>query len=216
MPFERNFTSIPNAWARDEKLSRKARGLLVELLSHDVNWSVTLEALAKVGPEGIAAIRTARDELVEQGYLICRPNRRGLPDDWELCDPSGLHDPALIPYADLRDEPVENSHSKIAGPVDSSQTTFENRTRTAFENRTPIEDQLRSNSIPSATTGGRGLAPVDKDGSADSHQPASASSAVCQNGHPIVGYSGGGTPFCARSCAPVDFDRATPTARRSA
>ena len=69
LPFESHFVQIPNAWLRDKRLSRKARGLLAELLTHRVGWVVTVEALAEAGPEGRDAIMSALAELERAGYL---------------------------------------------------------------------------------------------------------------------------------------------------
>lgn len=69
MSFEGHYTTIPNAWLRDTRLSRRARGLLGELLSHRVGWHVSLASLRKHGPEGRDALRAAILELVDAGYL---------------------------------------------------------------------------------------------------------------------------------------------------
>ncbi|MGN0126033.1 MAG: helix-turn-helix domain-containing protein [Rhodococcus sp. (in: high G+C Gram-positive bacteria)] len=64
-----NFTIIPNAWIRDRRLSRRARGLLIELMSHRPGWKTSVATLAKTGPEGEAAIKSAIKELETVGYL---------------------------------------------------------------------------------------------------------------------------------------------------
>ncbi|WP_418346212.1 helix-turn-helix domain-containing protein [Rhodococcus pyridinivorans] len=64
-----NFTMIPNAWIRDRRLSRRARGLLIELMSHRPGWKTSVATLAKTGPEGEAAIKSAIKELETIGYL---------------------------------------------------------------------------------------------------------------------------------------------------
>lgn len=69
LPSVDHFTTIPNAWLRDPNMTRRARGLLVELLSHREGWSVTVESLARAGREGKAAISRDLRELEELGYL---------------------------------------------------------------------------------------------------------------------------------------------------
>lgn len=64
-----NFTVVPNSWARDERLTRKARGLLVELLSHREGWEASIHSLARMGLEGRDAIRASVQELERYGYL---------------------------------------------------------------------------------------------------------------------------------------------------
>jgi hypothetical protein len=67
--FERDFVQIPNRWLRDKSLSRRARGLLAEIMTHSEGWVITVEALEDNGPEGREALRSARAELVQAGYL---------------------------------------------------------------------------------------------------------------------------------------------------
>jgi hypothetical protein len=94
LAFERAFTRIPNDWARDEKLSRRARGLLVEIMSHRVGWRVTVAGLVKTGPEGRDAIATALGELIRAGYLIRSQSRKDggtfAEVEYELQDPANL------------------------------------------------------------------------------------------------------------------------------
>lgn len=69
LSFDRDFAMIPNAWLRDERLTRKARGLLAELVSHRPGWKVSVKHLVRAGREGRDAIYGAIAELVELGYL---------------------------------------------------------------------------------------------------------------------------------------------------
>lgn len=69
LAFERDFVQIPNKWMRDTRLSRKARGLLAELMTHTVGWEVSIESLQESGPEGRDGLRVAINELERYGYL---------------------------------------------------------------------------------------------------------------------------------------------------
>lgn len=69
LPFEGQFTQVPNAWLRDARLSRRARGLLAEIMSHQHGWVISVHSLWKNGPEGREAIRKAIVELADLGYL---------------------------------------------------------------------------------------------------------------------------------------------------
>lgn len=92
LAFERDFARIPNAWLRDERLSRKARGLLGEIMTHSVGWHVSVRGLERTGPEGRDAIRAALIELKDAGYLQVSQSRgnRGRFNEveYELCDPA--------------------------------------------------------------------------------------------------------------------------------
>ncbi|RAJ76997.1 hypothetical protein K377_06166 [Streptomyces sp. PsTaAH-137] len=65
-----HYTTVFNYAARDRRMSRRARGLLVELLSHRDGYGVSLKMLLSAGPEGRDALRTALRELERYGYLL--------------------------------------------------------------------------------------------------------------------------------------------------
>ena len=91
--FDDHFTQIPNAWVRDERLSFKARGLLVLILSHTAGWSLSINTLAKQNQEGKDAIRAAIQELETLGYLTrTQVNEGGRFGEsvWTTNDPSDL------------------------------------------------------------------------------------------------------------------------------
>jgi hypothetical protein len=151
MRFEREFTQIPNAFMRDNKLTFKARGLLAMLMTHKPGqFKVTLKTLASDNPEGLDALRAAVNELETQGYLRRYRKAKGgqfQPDTWELCDPHDI--PRGTPLAAL-DNPTRGD-SAWAEP-----------TRTALDNPTPIRT-LEEHSLvtevptvrcPSRTRGG--------------------------------------------------------------
>jgi len=66
-----NFTILSNAVINDERLSFRARGVLIWLLSKPDDWRTRSDAIAGQSPkEGRDAIRSALRELAEFGYLI--------------------------------------------------------------------------------------------------------------------------------------------------
>ena len=66
-----NFTILSNALINDERLSFRARAVLIWLLSKPHDWSIRSDAIAGQSPrEGREAIRTAMRELAEHGYLV--------------------------------------------------------------------------------------------------------------------------------------------------
>lgn len=74
------WTQVPNVVARDYRLSWRARGLLVELLSYPPGWEITIDELVKRAQrqaqmlggkvEGRDAMRAAARELKAVGYLV--------------------------------------------------------------------------------------------------------------------------------------------------
>lgn len=68
-----NFQILPNATARDRRLSFRARGLLALMLSYPPDWQFNRDWLAaQTDGEGVTAVRTALQELEKHGYLVRR------------------------------------------------------------------------------------------------------------------------------------------------
>lgn len=67
-----NFTIIGNETLNDERLSWKARGLLVYLLSKPDHWRTNIEYLASQSPDGIHSVRSGMKELEDVGYITRR------------------------------------------------------------------------------------------------------------------------------------------------
>lgn len=77
LSIDREYLIARNAWARDGRLSLRARGLLMLLLSHKAGWNVSLNTLTHENPEGREAIRGAIAELEAYGYLRREQTRKG-------------------------------------------------------------------------------------------------------------------------------------------
>jgi len=67
-----NWTVIRNEVIADPKLSFKATGVLIYILSKPDHWNTSTVQLAKVKKEGLDAIRTALTELRHAGYVRTR------------------------------------------------------------------------------------------------------------------------------------------------
>lgn len=124
LAFEDHYTQIPNQWIRDQRLSRKARGLLVELMSHRVGWQITIESLVEGGPEGRDAIRTAILELEQCGYLV-RERERGedgrlggvdylIQDPWAGADNPTQVQPTLADHPPKKNISTEDQEEELS------------------------------------------------------------------------------------------------------
>ncbi|MFF0747422.1 hypothetical protein ACFYVL_44285 [Streptomyces sp. NPDC004111] len=112
----RHFTTVCNAAVRDRRLSRRARGLLVEILSHQEGFTISEASLVAAGPEGRDAIRTALRELEGYGYLHRTQPRDGGQFSaavFEVTDmPEGLLIGAASPWDASEPPPEENPRSE--------------------------------------------------------------------------------------------------------
>lgn len=115
LPFEGRFTQVPNAWARDQRLSRRARGLLLEIMSHRIGWHVSTRSLTRDGPEGRDAVRSMLAELVDAGYLVADQQRadggRFGEIEYRLDDP---HRDGISDAVD-EDDPQDDGDATVAG-----------------------------------------------------------------------------------------------------
>jgi predicted transcriptional regulator len=92
-PRRERFTIVANDSARDPRLSLRARGLLVTLLSLPDGWQTSTLAISRDVREGRDAVRVAARELEEAGYLMRekRPNEKGQwTTTWTLFDESQI------------------------------------------------------------------------------------------------------------------------------
>ncbi len=99
------FSIVDNKVIEDERLSFKARGLLIYMLSKPDDWKFYTEELAKrSNKDGISAIKTALNEIEDAGYLTRKQghkkNGQFTSQDWILTDTSTNSPQAEKPLAD--------------------------------------------------------------------------------------------------------------------
>ncbi|MGN0035417.1 MAG: hypothetical protein ACI364_06790 [Coriobacteriales bacterium] len=76
------YTVVPQDVTRDDRLSLKARGMLVTMLSLPDGWKFSQNGLEKIlRKDGQASVRSALAELEESGYLV---RERTRDDDGRL------------------------------------------------------------------------------------------------------------------------------------
>lgn len=67
-----DYTVMANHHLRDERLSLKAKGLLSMLLSLPDDWDISIRGLASIVTDGVGAVQTGINELIEAGYIVRR------------------------------------------------------------------------------------------------------------------------------------------------
>lgn len=93
-----NYTLVSNDWARDPKLSLKAKGLLLAISSHKQGYRLTIQQLIAQNRDGRDGIYAGLRELVDAGYMVVIQNRhedgRMAEVDYQLTGKLGQHDDA--------------------------------------------------------------------------------------------------------------------------
>lgn len=109
------FTVIPNQTARDPRLTRRAKGLLLELLSHETGWNTSVVRLADAGREGQEAVRKMLAEIEEAGYLR-RERHRDDAKRWRVV--WVIHDLPDAGKPDTETEEYKNTKKKTVSRSD--------------------------------------------------------------------------------------------------
>lgn len=93
--FDDHFTQIPNSWARDSRLTLKARGVLLLVMSHQPGWNLTIRTLAQQQKISRDALSAAVQELEALGYLKRSQENNGKFGEavWTTCDPHWSENP---------------------------------------------------------------------------------------------------------------------------
>lgn len=80
-----NYTCIDNHVFRDNSLSMKAKGLLVQIYSLPDDWEYSVKGLTLLFSDGKDAVNNALQELIDHGYIIRsqRTNKLGKFDGYE-------------------------------------------------------------------------------------------------------------------------------------
>jgi len=64
-----NFTSIHNKLINDSRISLKAKGIMLYMLSKPENWKYNPKEIAKNSKDGLDSVYSGIKELIEAGYI---------------------------------------------------------------------------------------------------------------------------------------------------
>lgn len=115
-----HFTILPNAALRDPRLSYRARGVLMELLSRPEDWQATADSLSRTAKkergkkgEGRDAMRGAFAELKSAGYIVAS----------RVDGESGTHTTELHVYDVAQDVTSEDAENPSSGRGTENQAS---------------------------------------------------------------------------------------------
>ena len=117
------FTIVDNAVIRDGRLSWRARGILIGILSRPDNWRTDSTQIAREGKEGREAVRSALRELEAAGYLV-RVKERDKLGRW-VTQTMVYDTPQPISAGQVQDG-VPGAGSPDAGPCGAVRSTVTN------------------------------------------------------------------------------------------
>ena len=121
---DNHFTTYANEVIRDNRLSYKARGILLELLSRPDNWRVSADALANNGKDGRSAILSGLTELRDLGYIVTYKRQK---DNGQFETMSVVYDTPQSPKCDFPTSVYPTSEN----PTSLEETIKKKREETA-------------------------------------------------------------------------------------
>lgn len=125
----RNFVTISNVGVRDSRLSWKAKGILVYLLSLPDDWKVYMSELEKHASDGEKSLRSGFAELKKFGYVERIPVRQGGKIvEWET----------VINEIPSEDKKNKANNNKVVNPKKTNEKPINNTER--VNNNTSQED----------------------------------------------------------------------------
>lgn len=150
---ERNYSVVSNEILEDTRMSFKARGLLIYMLSKPDDWKFYSEELVKHSDkDGISSIKTALNELEKCGYLkrIQKRAEKGKfgGQDWILNDSPENSPQVVFPIADnpSAEKPLAENRTLLSTDstkylnnqlLNSSSRAAENTAEEPTENQEP-------------------------------------------------------------------------------
>lgn len=133
---EHPYTIIDNTSVNDRRLSAKAKGILLFLISKPDHWFITLPNLVSSFTDGTRSIRSGIDELIKHHYII-RTHERSKNGRFTFYDYS------------VFEQPVKKDASPSSFKPECRNATLDNRT---LENSTLLNTNIKTNTNKTTTT----------------------------------------------------------------
>lgn len=142
----KNYTVMSNHHFQNENLSLRAMGLLSYMLSKPDNWSFSIEGIASKCKDGKESVRSAVNELVDNGYIVRRSRTRdekghlkeAVYDVYE--SPEENPDFKTAPETQKRSLTTVRKSKKKAAPKQEKTPMVENPTLDSYGEKYPMAD----------------------------------------------------------------------------
>lgn len=119
----KDYTTISNSAANDQRLSLKAKGLFYFLMSKPDTWEISYRGLVSQLKEGQSAVLAALQELEDSGYLERSSQREG---GKFTSAPSILHEQPCVENSRVEKLSVENPTQVNTNRVKTEQVKTDN------------------------------------------------------------------------------------------
>lgn len=120
-----DYRALPNRWARNPRLSYKAKGILWAVNSHAATHGLTTEQLIAEGADGRDSVYAGLAELEKAGYLkrIARRDERGRVAgyDFQILDPES-DACGLVPATPVPEKPVTGKPEAVLSSQNSASS----------------------------------------------------------------------------------------------
>lgn len=141
------FTILSNDVLNDKRLSFRARGVLIWLLSKPADWRTRSESIAaQSDKDGRDSIRSAMRELAELGYLVREKSQDKVTGHWSTT--STVYEEPIIEGADSAPPAPRNpipgtatTGERVAKPSTDLQRTKTNQPSPASKSSREVDDQ---------------------------------------------------------------------------
>ncbi len=147
----RGWTEIPDSTIRDKRLSYRARGVLVRLLSNAEGYRMTAEDLAREGREGRGAVLAALRELREAGYVVVK-RIQGAGGRWRT--ESYVYDRPPLATEACAEVGFPDSGFPDSGFPDSNKNNQQDNQKQQQHTRARAHARARDAALPPAVSGG--------------------------------------------------------------
>jgi hypothetical protein len=128
------YATVPNELLNDNLISLKSKGMYAFIQSKPDNWEFSAEKISRLLREGLPSVKSALQELEENGYL-CRRRYQNSKGFWEV---------EYILYENPKVENPMEENLTLGNPTEENPTTGKpsNNSKQVFTNQDSITNPI--------------------------------------------------------------------------